>query len=1024
MDKVRAALEARRAAREQAEQAAAAAAQPPQAPPAPPAADPPAAMDVEEPPQQQPAAADAPDGQQQPQPGTRTESLQVLRWAIADTEAGTPADVQRLLQNWRAKPIDWDPVNWRTVAHISWTHAPEGTPEADRKLKNDYYGIAREYLIRGRDFDLPKYVDHGTARKRFKEQMRWFRYDAQLDRVFLVDYAVHPMLRDKATGQPLVVGTGEADKVHVYMVLPNSRVLEFLHRFYTHPEVNAHRGRDTFYDKIVRHVVGVTRQMVNNFIQNQESKQVRGDVMDHRVTNPLRPKYPFHHWQMDLFDMTFAAGSNKDYRWVLVVIDCFSKFIYLRTFKQKEGLNVASELQRIFMQDGPPKILQSDNGKEFRNEDVQRVCAKFNVEQRFGREYKPQSQGQVERTNRTIKNAIYADFERYQSQRWVDWLAHYAFSYNCMRHSTTGFTPFEVHRGRQVMFMTDTASHTFNFNEAAVQSTEGEIVARLRQEMRDAWGGGGPDGEARLLAEPDAQGAPDVETALENMVRVRLDLERISPPLTADETGVSIDRLPEYFTGLNLFVAQYQFSARPRDYAEYVVSDARCRGLRQREVSSRINRGADMMVNKYLVKNREPPRIGDRVRLNLNSLKSRSCKIKKKTPSWSPELYVVTGVVRDDNPAMMGCAPRYRVRRTDFLDAAANADERAAQVAGGLLVEGWQIFTVPGLAVGDVVRFNLETQAAYKRMFGCIVKNRGARWSRALYRISEVLDSDAVGAEGAMAMQMPGEPDDIYLQRMQLLMNERRLASRGFIPQDASFKYRLELFKPAAGLDVVDEAGHAVPPPREPDEDEAEYAIRAARFRAMAAIAGTNDVDERDDTARNMRRLYDGDDLFKVDMQELLKYGGWSATLGPDGAKVKRPVLDFGQARLREDTGDDATRVNRRVLRELQQLADGGQITEEALNGAMDVLRAGVQQEADRLEDPGLDPAALQQAEDHPLLEPPAAGAAPAPAPAPAPAAPAAAPRPPREKRLPGHLAGYDLGPAAAGPAGKRAKKK
>ena len=98
---------------------------------------------------------------------------------------------------------------------------------------------------------------------------------------------------------------------------------------------------------------------------------------------------------MDLFDMSFASFSNNQMCWVLVVIDCFSKFVYLRAFPKKEGINVANALQTIFFEEGPPEILQSDNGNEFKNVHVDEVCAKFKVKQRYGRDYKPNSQGQV-----------------------------------------------------------------------------------------------------------------------------------------------------------------------------------------------------------------------------------------------------------------------------------------------------------------------------------------------------------------------------------------------------------------------------------------------------------------------------------------------------------------------------------------------------------------------------------------------------------------------------------------------------
>jgi transposase InsO family protein len=95
--------------------------------------------------------------------------------------------------------------------------------------------------------------------------------------------------------------------------------------------------------------------------------------------------------QIDLFDMITYANVNKFFRYV----DCFSKYAWAVPIKDKAGATIADSLQAIFFVEGPPKILQSDNGLEFKNAEVRALCARFNIEQRFGREYRPQSQGQV-----------------------------------------------------------------------------------------------------------------------------------------------------------------------------------------------------------------------------------------------------------------------------------------------------------------------------------------------------------------------------------------------------------------------------------------------------------------------------------------------------------------------------------------------------------------------------------------------------------------------------------------------------
>jgi hypothetical protein len=71
---------------------------------------------------------------------------------------------------------------------------------------------------------------------------------------------------------------------------------------------------------------------------------------------------------MDLID--FQTLPDGDYKWLMVYQDHFTKYIQLRPLKNKSAIEIASVLLDIFSIFGVPAILQSDNGREFRNEIV------------------------------------------------------------------------------------------------------------------------------------------------------------------------------------------------------------------------------------------------------------------------------------------------------------------------------------------------------------------------------------------------------------------------------------------------------------------------------------------------------------------------------------------------------------------------------------------------------------------------------------------------------------------------------
>ena len=68
-------------------------------------------------------------------------------------------------------------------------------------------------------------------------------------------------------------------------------------------------------------------------------------------------------WQADLADMQLLAYENQGFRYILIVIDCFSRKAWAHALKDKTGKSVADAFNYIFTNQEPPKSLQTDKGK-------------------------------------------------------------------------------------------------------------------------------------------------------------------------------------------------------------------------------------------------------------------------------------------------------------------------------------------------------------------------------------------------------------------------------------------------------------------------------------------------------------------------------------------------------------------------------------------------------------------------------------------------------------------------------------
>ena len=122
-----------------------------------------------------------------------------------------------------------------------------------------------------------------------------------------------------------------------------------------------------------------------------------------------------------------TASRNKVI--VLIVVDLFTHFVWIKSLPDKKKDTVGQALLEIFSNFGLPKIVQSDQGKEFVNTTMKAFMAASHIEHRLCTAYHPQANGKVERSVKTILVTIKKllrgcdqDWDLYvlQTQLWVN----------------------------------------------------------------------------------------------------------------------------------------------------------------------------------------------------------------------------------------------------------------------------------------------------------------------------------------------------------------------------------------------------------------------------------------------------------------------------------------------------------------------------------------------------------------------------------------------------------------------------
>lgn len=146
-------------------------------------------------------------------------------------------------------------------------------------------------------------------------------------------------------------------------------------------------------------------------------------------------------FQADLVEMIPYAKENSGYKYILIVINCFSKFVWALPLKNKTSQEVSQAMEKV-LKEQTPINLQTDAGKEFFNKDFEKLMKKYNVN--HYQVYSEKKASIVERVNRTLKNIMWKEFSFQGHYKWLNILPHIVKQYNNKKHRTIGMKPSEV----------------------------------------------------------------------------------------------------------------------------------------------------------------------------------------------------------------------------------------------------------------------------------------------------------------------------------------------------------------------------------------------------------------------------------------------------------------------------------------------------------------------------------------------------------------------------------------------------
>lgn len=196
-----------------------------------------------------------------------------------------------------------------------------------------------------------------------------------------------------------------------------------------------------------------TRKQVKKWLSTQETYTLHRPVRKHISRNYYNTFEINGLWQTDIIDLHLLKKFNDGHSYILAVIDVFSKFVYAQPLKSKS----AAEVTKVFrhMIDGAPvnegvrrapRVLQSDRGKEFKNQIFKRFLTSRNIQQQFPLTQSQHKAAVIERFNRTMQGLMrrYFTSQGGKTRRYIDVLPKLVNLYNNSVHSTIKMKPSQV----------------------------------------------------------------------------------------------------------------------------------------------------------------------------------------------------------------------------------------------------------------------------------------------------------------------------------------------------------------------------------------------------------------------------------------------------------------------------------------------------------------------------------------------------------------------------------------------------
>ena len=217
-------------------------------------------------------------------------------------------------------------------------------------------------------------------------------------------------------------------------------------------------------------------------MMEKQQQQLAKEVFSPQITKFKRqriiPLYKDETWSADLIDKSSLSKYNNKYKFILTLIDIFTKYAWAIPLKNKSGLSITNGFKTILSEGRKPEKLWVDRGSEFYNKTFKSLLK----ENRIGNAasgielystYSDLKAVFIERFNRTLLHIINKPMFINGDGNWVNILNDAVVTYNNNIHSTINMTPVDASNNP------DKVKNTFSFKNIKGKLNVGDYVRNV-----------------------------------------------------------------------------------------------------------------------------------------------------------------------------------------------------------------------------------------------------------------------------------------------------------------------------------------------------------------------------------------------------------------------------------------------------------------------------------------------------------------------------------------------------------------